>query len=204
MAFTFTGDLGCEFGGGVSCHNDSNGNPKQSFIGYMIYNRYWFHKDLFGLTLGGGQINNPGRYLVLIPPINGETASSAAINSPYFTFNPGDPFKAWDTSVTFDYMPKPVAHVPLRRRLPACQCALLVWCRRRHAPSWNKQRFPESICLYEWQRVWSNRAGSGQHSLRHKGRSLVPRPAPGRSALRHRSDGQILEACTCIQRDSPG
>jgi hypothetical protein len=106
MALSFTGDLGCEFGAGVSCHNDSHGNPKQSFIGYMIYNRMWFHKDLFALTLGGGQINNPGRYLVLIPPINGESASSAALNSPYFTFNPGDPFKAWDTSATFDYMPR--------------------------------------------------------------------------------------------------
>jgi len=106
MAFSFTGDLGCEFGEGVSCHNNSNGNPKQSFIGYMIYDRYWFHHDTFGLTLGGGQINNPGRYLVLIPPINGETAATAALNSPYFTFNPGDQFKAWDTSATFDYMPK--------------------------------------------------------------------------------------------------
>ncbi len=106
MAFSFTGDLGCEFGGGVSCHNDSHGNPKQSFVGYMIYDRYWFHKDLFALTIGGGQINNPGRYLVLVPPINGESASSAALNSPYFTFNPGDPFKAWDTSATFDYMPR--------------------------------------------------------------------------------------------------
>jgi len=104
MAFTFTGDLGCEFGEGVSCHNDSHGNPKQSFIGYMLYNKFWFGK-LFSLTPGGGQINNPGRYLVLIPPINGETASSAAVNSPYFTFNPGDPFKAWDTSLTFDIMP---------------------------------------------------------------------------------------------------
>jgi len=106
MAFTFTGDLGCEYGQGVSCHNSKNGNPKQSFIGYMLYNKLWFNKDLFGLTIGGGQINNPGRYLVLVPPINGMTASSAAINSPYFTFNPGDPFKAWDTSITFDYMPK--------------------------------------------------------------------------------------------------
>jgi hypothetical protein len=106
MGLTFTGDLGCEFGGGVSCLGDRSGGPKQSFIGYMIYNRFWFHKDMYGLTLGGGQINNPGRYLVLVPPINGETAGSAAINSPYFTFNPGDPFKAWDTSVTFDYMPK--------------------------------------------------------------------------------------------------
>jgi hypothetical protein len=106
MAFSFTGDLGCEFGNGVSCHGDKAGGPKQSFIGYMIYDRTWFKKDTYGLTIGGGQINNPGRYLVLLPPINGETAASAAINSPYFTENPGNPFKAWDSSLTFDYMPK--------------------------------------------------------------------------------------------------
>jgi hypothetical protein len=106
MAFSFTGDLGCEYGGGVSCWGDKRGGPKQSFVGYMLYNRFWFHKDLFGLTLGGGQINNPGRYLVLLPPINGESAITAATNSPYFTENPGDPFKAWDSSITVDYMPK--------------------------------------------------------------------------------------------------
>jgi hypothetical protein len=106
MAFSFTGDLGCEFGGGVSCHGNTAGGPKQSFVGFMVYDRYWFDHDLFGFTLGGGVINNPGRYLVLLPPINGETAASAALNSPYFTENPGDPFKAWDTSATFDYMPK--------------------------------------------------------------------------------------------------
>jgi hypothetical protein len=106
MALSFTGDMGCEFGGGVSCHGDKAGGPKQSFIGYMLYDRTWFKKDTFGLTVGGGQINNPGRYLVLVPPINGETASSAAISAPYFTGNPGDPFKAWDSSITFDYMPK--------------------------------------------------------------------------------------------------
>jgi hypothetical protein len=106
MAFSLTGDLGCEYGSGVSCHGDTKGGPKQSFAGYMFYNRFWFHRDLYGLTVGGGQINNPGRYLVLIPPINGESAITAATNSPYFTGNPGDPFKAWDSSVTFDYMPK--------------------------------------------------------------------------------------------------
>ncbi len=106
MAFSLTGDLGCEYGSGVSCYGNHKGGPKQSFIGYMAYNRFWFHRDLFGLTIGGGQINNPGRYLVLIPPINGETAITAATNSPYFTGNPGDPFKAWDSSITFDYMPK--------------------------------------------------------------------------------------------------
>jgi hypothetical protein len=106
MAFSLTGDIGCEYGGGVSCYGDKSGGPKQSFLGFMLYNRFWFHHDLFGLTLGGGKINNPGRYLVLLPPINGESAITAATNSPYFTENPGDPFKAWDTSITFDYMPK--------------------------------------------------------------------------------------------------
>jgi Putative beta-barrel porin-2, OmpL-like. bbp2 len=106
MAFSLTGDLGCEYGSGVSCYGNHKGGPKQSFVGWMGYNRFWFHRDLFGLTIGGGQINNPGRYLVLIPPINGETAITAATNSPYFTGNPGDPFKAWDSSITFDYMPK--------------------------------------------------------------------------------------------------
>jgi hypothetical protein len=106
MAFSFTGDMGCEFGGGVSCDGNKSGGPKQSFLGFMLYNRMWFKKDTHGLTIGGGKINNPGRYLVLLPPINGETAPSASINSPYFTENPGDPYKAWDMSITYDYMPK--------------------------------------------------------------------------------------------------
>ena len=109
-AFSFTGDLGCESGGGVSCFGNTvkvvGGqrivNPKQSFVGYMIYNRLWFHKDRYAVTLGGGQINNPGRYLVLLPPINGATAISG---TPYFTENPGDPYKAWDMTATYDYMP---------------------------------------------------------------------------------------------------
>jgi hypothetical protein len=101
-AFSLTGDMGCEHGGGVSCAGNSAKGPKQSFLGYMLYNRLWFDSDKYGLTLGGGQINNPGRYLVLLPPINGATAASG---TPYFTENPGDPYKAWDVSGTFDWMP---------------------------------------------------------------------------------------------------
>ena len=101
-AFSLTGDLGCEHGGGVSCYGDSAKGPKQDFLGFMIYNRLWFDKDRYGFTVGGGKINNPGRYLVLLPPINGATAASG---TPYFTENPGDPYKAWDLSETFDYMP---------------------------------------------------------------------------------------------------
>ncbi len=101
-AFSLTGDMGCEHGGGVSCAGNSAKGPKQSFLGYMVYNRLWFARDRYGLTIGGGQINNPGRYLVLLPPINGATAASG---TPYFTENPGDPYKAWDVSGTFDWMP---------------------------------------------------------------------------------------------------
>ena len=126
VAFTITGDLGCEYGGGpasgaydpkgsspemgtnstysggVNCHNGKNGRPKQAFIGWMLYNRYWFNHDKYAITLGGGQMNNPGRYLTLLPPINGATAFSG---TPYFTENPGDRAQMHDGTITFDYMP---------------------------------------------------------------------------------------------------
>ncbi len=117
MAFSLTGDLGCEYGGSgsfvsaqgrvinnnVNCHHNTATSSKQTFAGWMLYNRFWFKKDTYGLTIGGGAMDNPGRYLTLLPPING---ADAITGSPYFTQNPGDPFKAWDGSVTFDWMPR--------------------------------------------------------------------------------------------------
>jgi hypothetical protein len=109
MAFTFTGDLGCETGDGVTCHGGKaydpitgKGGPKQAFLGYMAYNRWWWHKDLFAFTLGGGQINNPGRYLTLVLPVNGADAISG---TPYFPAAPGSKFKAYDGTATLDWMP---------------------------------------------------------------------------------------------------
>jgi len=117
MAFSATGDLGCEYGGSgsfvsaqgrtinnnVNCHHNTATSSKQTFAGWMLYNRWWFKKDLYAITLGGGAMANPGRYLTLLPPING---ADAITGSPYFTANPGDPYKAWDGSLTFDWMPK--------------------------------------------------------------------------------------------------
>jgi hypothetical protein len=103
-AASLTLDAGCEYGGGVSCSGGTPDRPSQYFLGFMAYNRLWFDHDRWGLTFGGGAITNPGRYLVLVPPINGATAFSG---TPYFTYNPGDQFKAWDTQVTVDYMPRP-------------------------------------------------------------------------------------------------
>jgi hypothetical protein len=126
IAWTITGDAGCEYGGGpadgyynpkglsplmgtadtysggVNCHNSANGKPKQAFIGWMSYLRFWFHKDLYAVTLGGGQMNNPGRYLTLLPPINGATAITG---TPYYTENAGDRAQMHDGTITFDYMP---------------------------------------------------------------------------------------------------
>jgi len=113
-AFTFTFDAGCEFGdgvtgpeggppvGAVSCHGGTPAAPSQNFLGFMAYHRAWFDHDKYAFTVGGGAISNPGRYLVLMPPINGATAFSG---TPYFTESPGDQFTAWDTQVAFDYMP---------------------------------------------------------------------------------------------------
>jgi hypothetical protein len=104
IATTLTIDAGCEQGGGVRCGG-------QFFVGFMAYVRAW-HGEHFALTFGGGAIDNPGRYLVLLPPINGATAASG---TPYFTENPGDRFAAWDSQLTFDFMPS--EHVTFRAEL---------------------------------------------------------------------------------------
>lgn len=102
LAASLTVDAGCESGGGVRCGD-------HYFLGAMAYARAWFAADRLAVTAGGGAITNPGRYLVLLPPINGATAASG---TPYFTANPGDPYTAWDLQLTGDYLPDP--HVTFR------------------------------------------------------------------------------------------
>lgn len=101
-AFSLTVDAGCEAGGGVRCGGTEGATPGQSFLGAMLYHRAWFARDRWAVTLGTGGITNPGRYLVLMPPINGATAASG---TPYFSAAPGDDFRAWDASATVDFMP---------------------------------------------------------------------------------------------------
>jgi hypothetical protein len=103
MAFSLTADAGCQYGGGLSCTGGRNSSQKDSFVGWMAYDRYWFHKDLFAVTLGGGEMSNYGRYLTLLPPIDGAWAASG---TPYFTENPGQRAHMWDSTITLQYMPK--------------------------------------------------------------------------------------------------
>ena len=100
MAFSYTVDWGCQYGGGINC---TGGPNRSSFFGMMAYNRIWFHHDLYAITIGGGFMSNPGRYLTLLPPINGADAVSG---SPYFTENPGQTANMWDTTLNLQYMPK--------------------------------------------------------------------------------------------------
>ena len=83
IAFSLTGDAGCEHGGGVACVGTRSGHPKQSFLGYMFYNRFWFNNDKYGLTLGGGRINNPGRASTL------PSGGSSIIARPTCRIGPG-------------------------------------------------------------------------------------------------------------------
>jgi len=101
MALSFTADIGCEYGGGVHCSHNPN---KANFFGMMLYNRLWFDHNVFAVTAGGGFMNNPGRYLALVPPINGATAVTG---TPYFSENPGQKLYQWDTQLNLQYMPKP-------------------------------------------------------------------------------------------------
>jgi hypothetical protein len=102
MAFSLTADAGSQYGGGL-CGTCAPSKNKESFVGWMLYDRMWFHKDLLGLTLGGGEMSNWGRYLTLLPPIDG---AWAAVGSPYFTELPGQRAHMWDSTVTLQYMPK--------------------------------------------------------------------------------------------------
>jgi hypothetical protein len=99
MAFSLTVDVGCEYGGGVQCGKGPN---NEGFFGAMLYDRTWWDNNKYAVTIGGGFMDNPGRYLALLPPINGATALTG---TPYFSEQPGLKLFQWDTQLNFQYMP---------------------------------------------------------------------------------------------------
>lgn len=112
MAFSITGDIGCEKGGGVNGFNDGDSvqGPAQYFASAMFYNRIWFANNKLAWTVGGGIMKNPGRYLVLYP--TGQASPLPNANNPTqtegafpFTANSGDQFQGWDCSTNIDFMP---------------------------------------------------------------------------------------------------
>ena len=41
MAMSLTADAGCQYGGGI-CGTCAPSQGKESFVGWMLYNRYWW------------------------------------------------------------------------------------------------------------------------------------------------------------------
>jgi hypothetical protein len=119
-AFSVTIDLGGEQGDGVTPFGGSGtegncGNPHpctQHFASWMAYDRLWI-TDKVAFNVGGGMMDNPGRYLVLAP--TGQASPFAAPLSLQgvqyvpatgaFDMNPGTKFDAWDVMAGFQFMP---------------------------------------------------------------------------------------------------
>ncbi|GAB4091474.1 hypothetical protein GCM10028786_04000 [Flaviaesturariibacter terrae] len=109
-AFSLTGDVGFEKGGGVNGFNDGGpGNPAQYFLSVMFYNRLWFRQNRYAWTVGGGWMKNPGRYLVLYP--TGQASPLPDPGNPTrtegafpYSANPGDPFEGWDFSTNLEWL----------------------------------------------------------------------------------------------------
>ena len=121
MALSLTGDLGGEQGDGVTPFNGKGKEGScttatpctQQFLSWMVYNRMWFADDHFAWTFGGGQMHNPGRYLVLAPtgnaspipqPLSAQGIQYSSPTSP-FDLSPGTKFDAYDYETGIQYMP---------------------------------------------------------------------------------------------------
>jgi hypothetical protein len=122
-AFSVTGDVGGEDGDGVTAFGGkSTDNPAQctptspctqQFLSWMAYHRIWLFDGILAFNFGGGQMHNPGRYLVLAPTGN---ASGVAQNQSLqgiqylaptegYIIAPGTKFDAWDYEFGIQYMP---------------------------------------------------------------------------------------------------
>ena len=145
------------------------------------------------MTLGGGEMNNPGRYLTLLPPINGATAITG---TPYYTENAGDRAQMHDGTITFDYMPS--QFITLRLESGYRYSDMPYWTgRRRHHASRRKQRLAGAVCLRNRRalrlRLWHGpddcqcslrRIGNLDQPDRRQQRHLVARSA-------HKPDRQL-------------
>ncbi|MBL0316769.1 MAG: porin [Flavobacteriales bacterium] len=112
MAFSLTGDVGFEKGGGVNGFKDGDSiqGPAQYFASVMFYHRLWFSQNKIAWTFGGGLMTNPGRYLVLYPtgqasPLPNPANPSVSEGAYPFSANPGDKFQGWDASTNISWMP---------------------------------------------------------------------------------------------------
>ncbi|NOT73565.1 MAG: porin [Cyclobacteriaceae bacterium] len=105
MAFSLNSHYGFENGGSLNGIVYPSLNETY-FVGTSLANRIWFKENKFAITIRGGYLTNPGRYLPVNPaPLYNDPVSGAA---GYTDIKPGDlapKFEAWELTGTFDYMP---------------------------------------------------------------------------------------------------
>jgi hypothetical protein len=118
-AASYTSDFGGENGDGVTFSGHSaEGHCSviapcpARFISAMTYQRAWF-SDQFAVTIGGGYMTNPSRYLILTPTGNAQPLPQpestaqvqyAAPTNPY-DIGFGSKINMWDYEAGFQYMP---------------------------------------------------------------------------------------------------
>ena len=159
IAFTFTGDLGCEMGGGpvsfatpdgalnqkglspmmgttdtynggVNCHNSKNGLPKQMFAGWMAYNRL--------LVQEGPVCNYPGRRNHEQPgPLSDSSSAHQWRNgNQRLSVLYRERGRSSEDARQHHHLrlhAEPVHHLPRGDRLPLLRHALLDWSWRHYA-----------------------------------------------------------------------
>ena len=143
----------------------------------MVYNRFWWNKDKFAITLGGGMMNNPGRYLTLLPPINGADAISG---SPYFTANPGDKAHMWDATANFHWMPK--QYITWWMEAGYRHSDVPYWSGRGGiTPPGGNTGAPSPICLRGRRLGRDKRPAHGVRQLRRTRQRVVSGSSPGQA-----------------------
>ena len=183
-----------------TCHGGDATTPSQYFAGWMAYNRFWFHKDLFAITPGGGVMTNPGRYLTLLPPINGATAFTG---TPYFPESPGTQAHQWDFTVNFQYMPKEFITFWGEWGYRHSDVAVFRGSRRRHAPG-RQQWLARGLRLQHGRDCRNKRPGGRAGGVRRRAHQrVVPRSGQLAEGVFHGSPGEVLASTWTPARTGP-
>ena len=119
LAASYTFDFGGEHGDGVTPfgkaaegHCSTLTPCPARFLSAMTYQRVWFG-DTFAVTIGGGYMTNPSRYLILTPTGNAQPLPQPESTAQVAYIPPTNPFDTgfgskinmWDYEAGFQYMP---------------------------------------------------------------------------------------------------
>jgi len=75
----------------------------------MLYNRLWFHRDHYGLTIGGGRINKSGTLPGVAAP---DQRSDGSFRNTVLYRKSGDPFKSLGRVRNVRLDAEPIYYVP--------------------------------------------------------------------------------------------